>query len=40
MEVAFVIAMLYVDKYRPRELDELHYHPKLTEELKALVREF
>lgn len=30
--------MLYVDKYRPRELDELHYHAELTEQLKALVR--
>ncbi|WFD34701.1 Replication factor C (RF-C) subunit [Malassezia cuniculi] len=30
--------MLFVDKYRPRELDELHYHPELTGQLKALTR--
>lgn len=28
--------MLYVDKYRPKELSELHYHAGLTERLKGL----
>lgn len=30
--------MLYVDKYRPRDLSELQYHPQLTEQLQSLVR--
>ncbi|WFC94796.1 Replication factor C (RF-C) subunit [Malassezia brasiliensis] len=29
--------MLYVDKYRPRDLSELHYHPEITEQLKSLT---
>lgn len=31
--------MLYVDKYRPKDLSELHYHPHLTEQLEILVRQ-
>lgn len=30
--------MLYVDKYRPKDLGELQYHAPLTEQLKSLVR--
>lgn len=30
--------MLYVDKYRPKDLSELHYHPHLTEQIESLVR--
>lgn len=29
---------LWVDKYRPRTLDELDYHPALSSRLSALVR--
>ena len=29
--------MLYVDKYRPKDLSELNYHPHLTEQLESLV---
>ncbi|WFD08199.1 alanine transaminase [Malassezia vespertilionis] len=29
--------MLYVDKYRPKALSELQYHPELTEQLDALA---
>lgn len=32
--------MLYVDKYRPKDLSELHYHPHLTEQIESLVRVF
>lgn len=31
------VAMLYVDKYRPKDLSELNYHPHLTEQLESLV---
>lgn len=30
--------MLYVDKHRPRALNDLHYHQTLSERLVALVR--
>lgn len=29
--------MLYVDKYRPKALDDLQYHQGLGERLKSLV---
>ena len=29
--------VLWVDKYRPRSLDELTYHPKITERLAKMV---
>lgn len=29
--------MLYVDKYRPKDLSELHYHSQLTDQLQSLV---
>lgn len=29
---------LWVDKHRPRKLDELDYHPQLSSRLSALVR--
>lgn len=28
---------LWVDKYRPRQLDDLHYHEDLSARLKSLV---
>jgi replication factor C subunit 3/5 len=28
---------LWVDKYRPRSLDDLHYHDDLSARLKSLV---
>jgi hypothetical protein len=31
-------SLLYVDKYRPRSLDELDYHEELSERIRALVR--
>ena len=31
---------LWVDKYRPKSLDELTYHSGLTKRLKTLVRTF
>ncbi len=30
--------MLFVDKYRPKQLNELHYHEQLSERLVSLVR--
>jgi len=32
------IMSLWVDKYRPRVLDHLDYHPMVTNQLKTLVR--
>lgn len=29
---------LFVDRYRPRSLDDLDYHPELSSRLRALVR--
>lgn len=29
--------MLFVDKYRPRDLQELSFHPELTQRLETLV---
>lgn len=29
--------MLFVDKYRPKSLDELHYHQDLSDRLRSLV---
>lgn len=31
-------SMLFVDKYRPKDLRELQYHEALTEQLESLVR--
>lgn len=30
---------LFIDKYRPKLLDHMHFHEKLTRTLKALVSE-
>jgi len=30
--------MLLVDKHRPKTLDKLSYHPKITHQLKRMVR--